>query len=129
MLFSSTYSFARMDFEKRGKWLNVLPLGVGQYQNYQEKKALMFFAGESVFLSAALTSAFLSEGDRSNEKLQKIELFSFSGFLLLYFWGAWDAFDNYKKADDKILHQMEKKLKISPQVYRGNIGINLAFIF
>ena len=107
IIFLTTISaFCGMDFEKRGKWLNVLPMGVGQYQNYQETKALLYFTGESLLLGTTLVTAFLSQGDEDNRKLQKIELASFLGFLVLYSWGVYDAFSHYNRAEEKILKQM-----------------------
>jgi hypothetical protein len=118
-----------MDFEKRGKWLNVLPLGVGQYQNYQPGKAFWFFAGESLLLGTVMTSAILSAGDKENKKLQKIELYSFLTFLLVYSWGTYDAFINYEKADQYIIKQMEKKLSLIPVLEDKGASLNMVMRF
>jgi len=118
-----------MDFEKRGKWLNVLPFGVGQYQNYQENKALLFLGGEALLLGATLTTEITSQGNKDKKKLQNVELASFIGFLIIYSWGVWDAFDNYDKADKQIIKQMEKKLQIRPKVGLNSLGLELALVF
>lgn len=126
--FISISVFARMDFEKRGKWLNVFPLGVGQYQNYQVGKAFLFLLGESVLLGSALGLAVVNH-NKDNKNLERYELASFISFLLLYSWGVYDAFVNYERADKKIRESLEKKFKVEPKVSNKHIGMNMTIRF
>jgi hypothetical protein len=129
IFFFSFFINARMDFEKRGKWLNVLPFGVGQYQNYQEKKAFIFLTTESIFLGTAVTTAFMSMGNDENYKLRKIEKISFAIFLSIYLWGVYDAFKNYESAEKKIFEQMEKKIGFYPAIKKDFMGLEVALRF
>jgi len=129
LIFFSFILNARMDFEKRGKWLNVLPFGVGQYQNYQETKALILFSSETILLGTALSTAFISQGKEANGKLRSVELYSFIAFLSIYFYGVYDAFKNYDDAETEIIKQMEKKVSLQPEFRKNFIGMEMVMRF
>ena len=109
-----------MDFKKRGKWLNVVPFGVGQYQNYQEGKAILFLTGQSLLLGTTIVTAVISN---DKKKMQKIELGSFIGFLLFYSWSVYDAFVNYKRAEKIIIKNLQEQSKLVPRAGKNYFGL------
>ena len=120
--------YARMDFEKRGKWLNLAPFGVGQYQNFQTGKAFLFLGAQSLLLGTALTTALMTHKKQgSDEQLQEIELYSFIGFLIMYAWGAYDAVSNYDKINSELIKQMKRKFEVKPKVSKHSIGLTFNF--
>lgn len=122
ILFIYIQGYAAMDIEKRGEWLNLVPFGLGQYQNGQNTKAFLYFTGETLLAGTALTTAAITYSQKKG-KINKIEILSFVGFFALYGLGVQDAFSNYKKQDDLIIEKLKNKVEVKPTITTDSVAL------
>lgn len=139
--------------ENRNYFLNLVPFGVGQFQNGQSTKAMLFAGSQfvtgalSIGLYSYLTSRYpdgLVPRDEVDEarNLQIVQITAGVTFLGLVGWGVVDAFVNYEdklrpltpEEKQQYLRELEREqeksaLKLTPMLTPDSAGAALTWEF
>ncbi len=126
-------------YETRSFGVNFGPFGLGQFQNNQRTKGVLFAIGQgSTFVTSAGIFLYLAgkyglsakvpiEDGASIRRLQQIEIGAGAAFFGLYAWSVIDGLLNYKPrvqvdVDPALLEELKKASPKTPKTSRIHVG-------
>ncbi len=140
--------------EKRRYWVNLMPFGLGQFQNDQTTKGIAFFTSQATMASASIglwSYQVIKYGYRGTvprdevstvNTLQTIQIGTGLAFFALWAWGVVDSLSNYehavtRQADPSILKELEdiydtgptSSLRVLPMLSEDTGGMSVHWEF
>ncbi len=117
--------------EKRRYWVNLMPFGLGQFQNGQRSKGIAFFTSQAATAGASIglwSYQVVKYGNRGTvprdevstvNTLQTVQIGAGAAFFALFAWGIVDSLSNYehavtRQADPSLIKELEDIYDIKP---------------